>query len=373
MPEMFEKAAIRGMTLRNRLVRSATWEGLAAEDGSVTDTLVDMLRDVARGGAGLVIPGFALIGLDGKGLPRGTGVFDDAQVPGLKRIADALAAEGARSCLQLVHCGARSDPDAIAGGAIHGPSAVPAREGGSVPVELDAGRIARIVWSFAEAARRAAQAGFDAVQIHAAHGFLVSQFLSPYFNRRTDAYGGSPKKRSRFALEVLGAVREAVGPDFPVLAKLNGEDFSVPGMTAWEAEQTAVLLEKAGLDAVEVSGGIPAAGGLGASRTGIRAGADEAYFAPQARRIREAVGIPVILTGGLRSLPAIERVLGEGACDLVGLSRPLIREPDLVERWRSGDREPARCISCNRCAQAGREGRGVHCVVEEEERVNQGI
>ena len=220
--------------------------------------------------------------------------------------------------------------------------------------------------AFASAARRAKAAAFDAVQIHAAHGYLLSQFLSPYFNRRTDAYGGDAAHRARLLLEVTAAVRGEVGDDYPVLVKMNAEDFLPGGLSVDDMLRVAGMLEAEGVDAVELSGGTGLEQGLSFSRVGRPApGEPEAYYEAAARRFKNEIGLPLILCGGIRTFETAERLVAESATDYISLSRPLIREPHLVARWRAGDAAPARCISDNGCFDPPEGCVGLVCAVEE--------
>jgi len=212
--------------------------------------------------------------------------------------------------------------------------------------------ISETIDAFADAARRARDAGFDAVQLHMAHGYLLSEFLSAHTNRRTDDFGGSPEKRRRVPLDVVERVRRTVGSDYPILVKMNACDFVDRGLTSEEAAGHAAALEEAGVDGIELSGwmcdGDPAES---PSRKGDPTGTNEAYFLPHARSIRNAVRrIPLGLCGGIRSADCIERLLTEEGFDFVAMSRPFIAEPDLVRNLRAGARH-VKCISCNRCSE----------------------
>jgi 2,4-dienoyl-CoA reductase-like NADH-dependent reductase (Old Yellow Enzyme family) len=197
----------------------------------------------------------------------------------------------------------------------------------------------------------------------------VSQFLSPYFNQRRDEYGGSIENRARLAIEVVQAIRKAVGPGFPILIKLNSEDFLPGGLMVEEMVQTAILLEKNGIDGIEMSGGTI----ISKERSPFRKGkipTDEAevYYEDAAKQYKKKVHVPLMLVGGIRTFETAERLVAEGLTDYISLSRPLIREPELVNRWKSGDRRPATCISDNGCFKPTIEGRGVYCVVEAREK-----
>ncbi len=361
MSILFDSTDIKGMNLPNRFVRSATWEGLAGEDGSVTAPLVDMMVALARGGVGLIVSGHAYVEKAGQASPWQLGAHDDALVPGLQEMAQAVHDAGGRIVLQLAHAGMRALPE------LSGlpPRAVSVFDELGVPnaIELDEGAIDALVVAFATAASRAQRAGFDGVQLHAAHGYLLSQFLSPLTNRRADAYGGEVESRALALTRVVRAVRDTVGQDFPVLVKMNGADFVEGGFETGDACLVAGMLEDAGLDAIEVSGGTASARRLGPSRVGIHRPEREAYFREQARAIKSAVKIPVISVGGHRSFELSESLVQEGDADYIALCRPLICEPGLVGRWQAGDRSRAGCLSDNRCFAPGGAGEGVHCVI----------
>jgi 2,4-dienoyl-CoA reductase-like NADH-dependent reductase (Old Yellow Enzyme family) len=218
--------------------------------------------------------------------------------------------------------------------------------------------------AFADAAARAKTADFDGVQIHAAHGYLLSQFLSPAYNRRTDEYGGTIQNRARFLIETLRAIRNRTGGDYPVLVKMNTSDFIEDGLTLDDALAVGDMLVREGIDAIELSGGFLNGGKLNPSRMGIDAEEKEAYFENEARAFKDVVSVPVILVGGTRSPAVAERIVAEGTADFIALSRPLIREAGLINRWKSGDTAKSACISCNRCFGPGVTGQGVYCVDE---------
>ena len=219
--------------------------------------------------------------------------------------------------------------------------------------------------AFGKAAARAQEAGFDGVQIHAAHGYLLSEFLSPFYNRRNDQYGGSVENRARLLLEVAHNIRDKVGDRFPVMVKMNSEDFVTGGLTVEEMLEVASILESAGIDAIELSGGTRYSGDYMPVRPGrLDTENMEVYYLEAARKFKERVKVPLMLVGGIRSYAVAERIIREGIADYVSLSRPLIREPDLVNRWKSGDTGKARCLSDNLCYEPAIAGDGLYCVVE---------
>jgi 2,4-dienoyl-CoA reductase-like NADH-dependent reductase (Old Yellow Enzyme family) len=364
MATVFEDTRIRGLVLPSRFVRSATWEGLAAPDASATRELAELYGRLARSGVGLVISGHAFVDPAGRLQALQLGAHDDALIPSLGWLADAVHGAGGKLALQLSHAGllAPGDEGKGAHGGGFGPSVL-RTEGGPVGREMTLEQISAVPPAFARAALRARRAGCDAVQIHAAHGYLLSSFLSPFFNRREDAYGGDLPNRARLVAEVVGAVRDAVGPDYPVLIKMNSEDFLPGGLTVDDLPARAAVVEHAGIDAVEVSGGTSLSGDYRSVRAGAALRAKKgAYYAEAARSLKASSSLPVVVTGGIRALAEAERLVAGGVADCVGLSRPLICEPDLIARWRSGDTGPSRCRSCNECFHRGFRGEGVVCV-----------
>jgi 2,4-dienoyl-CoA reductase-like NADH-dependent reductase (Old Yellow Enzyme family) len=363
MAELFETTSIKGLILDNRFVRSATWEGMAREDGSCTARLIDLMVELARGGVGLIISGHAFVLKEGQAGPWQLAVHDDALKPGLQGMTAAVHDAGGKIVMQLAHAGGRALPE-LTGREALGPSAEEGAEG-SACREMTREDIQRTVKAFAGAAVRARASGFDGVQIHAAHGYLLSQFLSPYYNRRSDEYGGSVEGRARMVLEVLKAIRREVGETYPILIKMNSEDFLEGGLETKEMVAVALLLEEAGIDAVELSGGTGDSGRYIPVRPGKIDGEDkEVYYRRAAGLYREKVGVPLMLVGGIRSYGVAEELVRSGAADYVSLCRPLIREPDLVNRWKSGDRRKSTCLSDNLCFKPVRAGEGLYCYTE---------
>jgi 2,4-dienoyl-CoA reductase-like NADH-dependent reductase (Old Yellow Enzyme family) len=363
MTDLFEPTVLNGMTLANRFVRSATWEGLATAEGFATEGLAKLLVDLARGNVGLIITGHAYVSPEGRAAPGQLGICTDRHVPSLKEMVGKIHDAGGKIAVQLSHGGryALKFPDVVR----LGPSMVESR-GKTQCREMTVGEIYRITGQFAEAGRRARAAEFDAVQIHAAHGYLLSEFLSPFFNKRTDAYGGPVRNRARFLLEVVDAVRREVGSAFPILVKLNSQEFLEGGYTVEDMLEVASLLEKASVDAIEMSGGNHVEGIFGEffpARKGKAKGEEGPYYLAEARRYKEKIRVPLMLVGGIRSYEWARRILSEGYADYISLSRPLIREPGLVNRWKSGDTARSACISDNGCFKPALNGEGVFCTV----------
>ncbi|OPY14838.1 MAG: NADH oxidase [Syntrophus sp. PtaB.Bin138] len=365
MKTLFEASRINGMELPNRFVRSATWEGMATAEGEVTPRLIETMTRLARGGVGLIVSSHTYVSPEGQATPWQLGIYKDELIPGLKKMAEAVHECGGRIVLQLAHAGAF----AVESLRDHPPLAVSNDEGlaESPRREISLQDITELVAAFADGARRAKAAGFDGVELHAAHGYLLSQFFSPLYNRRKDAYGGSTSNRARIGLEILSAVRESVGSDYPVLMKMNGQDYSRDGLVREESVQMAKLLEEAGLDALELSGGLLKSIKTSPSRPRIDTVQKEVYFREDARLFKRELNIPLILVGGIRSLEVAEELLEYGEADYIAMSRPFIREPDLISRWKAGDRRRAECTSDNLCFAPGFKGDGVYCVTRERE------
>jgi 2,4-dienoyl-CoA reductase-like NADH-dependent reductase (Old Yellow Enzyme family) len=344
---LFSPIAIGRVTIPNRFVRSATHDFMADEDGSVTDRHIALFRRLAEGEVGLIITGHAYVNPAGRASPRQIGVHDDRMIEGLSRIPAAVHGYPSRVFLQIAHAG-RQTKEKICGCVPVGPSAVYEPVLKVMPRALTREEVRATVEEFVQAGRRAKQAGFDGVQVHVAHGYLLSSFISPHTNRRDDEYGGSLENRARIVREVVRGIKSLAGPCFPVIAKLNSQDFLSGGLEVAESIEIAQRLEGDGLDGVEVSGGMSEAG-RGSVWPGLRAEEEEGYFVDSASRFKAALKIPVFGLGGLRTFTVMERAVREGRVDLISLSRPLIREPALVSKFRLGEVDKSECISCNKC------------------------
>ena len=359
MSKLFETTAINGMYLPNRFVRSATWEGMAARDGAVTPRLITTMTSLASGGVGLIVGSHSFISPEGQATPWQLGIHKDELIPGLREMATAVHEFGGKIIMQLAHGGCFASEQLT-----RRPLLVVSEFEGltsSACKEMTIQDIPGVVEAFADAARRAREAGFDGVQIHSAHGYLLSQFLSPAFNRRRDSYGGTIRNRVRIHLEVCKAVREVVGKNFPVLMKMNCQDFVENGLNVNDSLEAACILAENGLDALELSGGLLKNERLSPSRQGINREEKEAYFREFAREFKKRIQIPLILVGGIRSFAVAEQLVEDGIADYISMSRPFIREPDLINRWKAGDRRPAECLSDNLCFNPGFAGEGICC------------
>ncbi len=348
------------LSIKNRFVRSATYERLATDDGYVTDELVDFYKILASGGVGLVITGLAYIQPNAQAMPYQIGIDKDKKIPNLRKMTDAVHKFGNNSkiMIQLAHSGRQSFflDEMVA------PSAVIEPLVNNTPREMTIEEVEETIEAFAQAARRAKEAGFDGVQMHAAHGFLLSEFLSPYTNRRTDEYGGNLENRMKIVEKIYNRTVEIVGKDFPIIIKMNVDDFLEGGIDLTESKKIAERLSNIGYNAIETSGcmwevTLRSKEELGwtpafnpESRVDIDSKDKEAYFLPYAREIKKLIDVPLILVGGIRSLDVVVKILAEGSADFISLSRPLIRDPDLPNKWLNGIGEPkSDCISCNGC------------------------
>ena len=378
----FAPAALGSLTLRNRFVKAATFEGMA-EDNLVSDRLIDFHRVMAAGGVGMTTVAYLAVSEDGQGAPGEIVVRAEAG-PGLRKLADAVHAEGAAISAQIGHAG----PVAAGTGR---PGLAPSRMFSPIALKftkaIDEPTIERITRDFANAARLLQDNGFDAVELHLGHNYLLSAFLSPALNKRKDRWGGSIEHRAEFPRRVARAVREAVGPSMAVLAKLNMVDGYRGGIWIDESLEAARLLESDGvLDAIELTGGSSLKNPMylfkgdapidemakafpQPLRTGFKLlGArfmpsypfEEAYFLPFARQFRDALTMPLVLLGGVNRFDTVTRAMDEGF-EFVAIGRALLREPDLLTRWQKGERTESLCIHCNKCMPTIYSG--THCVL----------
>ncbi|MGB9868162.1 MAG: FAD-dependent oxidoreductase [Bacillota bacterium] len=334
--------AIGKMRLKNRMVMPPMVTNYAYEDGSVTPRLRAYHEMRAKGGVGLIIVEASYVHQSGKGFKNQVGIYSDCLIPGLRSLVDAVHAHGAKIAIQLYH-GGRQTKSSVTGCPIVAPSPIPDPTEPETPRELTKGEIEELVWAFGEAARRAKQAGFDAVEIHGAHGYLINEFLSPYSNKRTDEYGGSLENRIRFPLEVVRAVRRAVGPEFPVTYRMSADEKVPGGLTLEETRIVAKRLEQEGIDAIHVSAGVYESAVWIIQPMAL----PRACLADLAAGIKSAVKIPVIAVGRFNDPEVAERVLAEGKADLVAFGRALLADPDMPRKVVEGRLDEIRkCIGC---------------------------
>ena len=335
-----------GHVLPNRIGKSAMSEALGTVDNKVTPKLGTLYERWARGGLGLSVTGNVMVDRHALGEPHNVALEDERDLDAFREWAEKGKTGGTSLFMQLNHPGKQA-PKGLNKETVS-PSAVPFDPSMAAffatPRELTVAEIEDIIARFGRAAGLAKQAGFSGVQIHGAHGYLVSQFLSPHHNRREDEWGGTAEKRRRFALEVYGAIRAAVGPAFPVAIKLNSADFQRGGFTEEESLATILALAAAGMDLVEISGGTYEAPAMtGTTEKKASTVAREAYFLDFAEKVRAAVSVPLMVTGGFRSGPAMRAALEGGAMDVVGIARLVALEPDVAARLLRGE-EPQQVV-----------------------------
>jgi len=387
---LFAPIRIGKLELPGRLVKSATTETRCTEDGFVTDELIEYYEQMARGGTPLLITGNAYFNLYSCAGPRQLGADKDDKIPGLRRLTDAVHRHGSKIFMQIYHVGRQAIPrfvgrkDAVAPSAVFEPSL------GVRPREITREEIQETIKGFADAASRAQEAGFDGVQIHAAHGYLLSAFLTPHTNRRTDEYGGSFDNRIRLLIEVYRAIRQGVGQDYPIIIKMNGSD-DLPlrkGLKPEDLVRVAKRMEDEGIDAVEISTGHYESGftfergqwkgffsavttiGMGTNlpwyhRGSARlvaplldwglsriAGYSEGFNLPHSKLFKQALAIPVICVGGFINREAMEQAIAGDECDMVSIARALIADPFLYRHMQEGVEGP-QCDFCNACYARG--------------------
>ena len=329
MKTIFDGTTLGGMKLKNRLIRSATWEDLVPSDGTLPEELFDIYAELAAGGVAAIVTGLTNVSSDSMPLPGTMSLARDDLISEYQRLTDVVKVHDCRIIAQLVI----ADPQRFD----------PVRQCyHEVEInDLTDAEISASIELFAKAAVRAEQAGFDGVQIHAAHGFFLSRFISPAFNQRQDDYGGSPRRRARILVEVFDAIRLATHA-MNISTKINFCDYQHGGLMPADAVVACGLLAQAGIDWVEISAN-------GTSRPAIKPLHNEAYFLDFALELKASVDVPVVLVGGHRSIENMHRILAESSVDYFSLSRPLICEPDLPTRWLAGDTSPSLCVSCNNC------------------------
>ena len=355
MKSLFDATKIKGLALENRFARSATWLGFAEKNGHFNEDIYRIYGELAKGGVGFIVTSFAYVTREEHPNNRMLGVYDDSFIPEYQRLAELVHAHNGKIAVQLVYGGSQNicyEEDKRKMDVL-GPSAVYNARSGITPKEATKEEIRWIVASFARAAERVKQAGMDAVQIHAAHGYLLSQWLTPFYNRRVDEYGGDIGGRARIVYETYQAVRNAVGEDFPVMIKLNCSDLMKEGgLVEGDALEVYRRLDEMGMDLIEVSGGNTS--GIGnfesTARRHLKRREDQSYFSPfAARAAREMKHAKIMLTGGNLSYGRMNELLNQTGIEYFGLSRPLICESDLINKWRKDAGYPPKCISCNGC------------------------
>lgn len=322
LPNLLSSLEVKGLVLKNRIVMPPMANNMATEEGEITPRLVEHYLARAKAEVGLLIVEHAYVVPMGRANKNQLGVHDDRVIQGLRELVDAVHAAGARIGSQITHAGGATTSEVL-GVIPEAPSPVQHPRGTEAPRELGIKELAALAGAFAAAARRVRAAGFDMVEIHGAHGYLLNQFYSPLTNKRKDDYGGDREKRLRFPLEVAEAVRREVGPDFPVFYRLGADDLMPGGLTAEDARFAAPRLVEAGVDLLDVSGG------LGGSRP---EGAKPGYFVPLAVAAKSVVQAPVLVTGGIREPEFADQIIRDGKADLVGIGRALLADPEWARK-----------------------------------------
>ncbi|MBE0624059.1 MAG: FAD-dependent oxidoreductase [Burkholderiales bacterium] len=356
---LFAPGTIGKMALANRLIMAPMGTNYSTWNGIVTDRLVDYYAERARGGVSLVTVGFSHVHPTGQTSPYSMGVHDDALIPGLRRLTDAIHAGGAKASIQIAHGGRRCS-SAITGAQLLAPSALSC-VGGEMPRELSLEEIQTVIAWFVHAARRVREAGYDAVTLHLANGYLLQSFLSPYSNRRSDLYGGSVEARARLPMEIVEGMRRELGSEMPIIVRLSVDDFLEGGATLTEGRRTAQLLESAGADAIDVTAGLPETMYI----IGPPMAMPKGFLVSHARAIKDSVRIPVAVVGRINDPVLAEQILREGHADFIALGRPLLADPDFANKARDGRLEDiCPCIACNEgCFQRLYSQLDVSCVV----------
>ena len=364
MSILFEPTNIKNMELRNRFVRSATYDGCADRNGHVSDKQIKIFAELSDGGVGLIIAGITYVHPYGQRFVSQNSIASDDSIPGFKKLTSAVHARGAKVALQLFHAGREAakllktkNEQALAPSFIDNDPYF--SETYRAMTEDD---IWKIIRAFGDAAKRAREAEFDAVQLHGAHGYLLSQFLSPFTNLRSDDWGGDLEKRIRFHHELYNDIRAKVGDDYPILIKFGAEDCIPGGLTLSEGTLAAQFLAQWGFDALEISQGLR---GERFEATEFRTKIDslerEAYFRNWCKEIKSNVNVPTMMVGGLRTFELMEEIIQKREADFISLCRPLIREPGIINEWKSGNHHRATCISCNKCLEELRNGKTFGC------------
>ena len=359
---LFEPTKIKNMDLGNRFVRSATYDG-CADKGYVTEKQVNLYETLAEGGVGLIITGITYVHNNGQISKFQNSISSDEFIPGFKRLTCAVHDRGAKIAVQLFHAGREARFPKSTDRIPIGPTfleADPYFEGKYRAMTED--EIWKIVDTFGDGAKRAREAGFDAVQIHGAHAYLLSQFLSPYTNRRDDKWGGGLENRLRLHREIYQNIRHKVGEDYPVFIKVGIQDGFPGGLEFSEGKLAAKYLAESGFDALEISQGLRGPSDEDTEfRTKINVLDREAYYRNWCRQIKNQVEVPVMMVGGLRTFKLMEEIIQNKEADFISLSRPLIREPGIINEWKKGDRHRAECISCNECFALLLKGKTIGC------------
>lgn len=364
MKNLFEKNKIGNIELKNRFIRSATWEWMASEKGHLTEKLTTIYENLAKGGAAALITGYSNILADEQPNPSMMGSYDNSFKDEYKQFTDKIHSYDCKIFLQIVYGGAFTFYEADKR-TIWGPSAIEHRATKVTPVEMTKENINTLIEAYGNAALLAKESGFDGVQLQTGHGYLLNLFLSPYYNQRTDEYGGNSEKRAKIIYDIYDKIREKVGTDFPILLKINSSDFAgEKGQTLSETKIICKSLEEKGIDAIEISSG-PVFAKAKSEREEFKPSIERktSYNAEYAKEIAEGLKVPVFLVGGNRDYNEMEDILNNSNISNFSFSRPLLSEPDLINKWENDKNYKPRCTSCQKCFVPG----GNMCVLDREE------
>jgi 2,4-dienoyl-CoA reductase-like NADH-dependent reductase (Old Yellow Enzyme family) len=343
MPGLFEPLKINRMTIKNRFVRSATMDNMGF-NAEVTEAQLNLYRDLARGEIGLIISSGIFPSLEGWAGPGQLGAHSDAMIPSLRKITSVVHENGGQIIAQLLHGGWFCHSQQTGKPPV-GPSPIVNPFNGIQVQGLSNEDVYATVENFVQAGRRLIEAGFDGIQLHAAHNWLISCFLSPVTNLRNDEWGGTAEKRTNFLKRIYEGIRRTAGKDYPILIKIGLQDYHPQGKSMAEGINSCQILEATGMDAIEISEGLEAQHGHH-----IRLNAVNPYYLEECQQARKALRLPLILVGGMRKLTDMEQVVKDEIADAVSMCRPFIMDPYLVKKFHEVTIDSSGCISCNECS-----------------------
>ena len=366
LKKLFSSEKIGNIQIKNRIVRSATFMFMAEKYGYVGERLLNLYEELARGGTGLIITGAVAMDPSASGGPYQVCLYDDSHMPGHKRLVNLIHEyDDTKIAIQFNHLGRLGYHPKYPNFA---PSPIPYKGTGITPRELTTEEVRDLIKKFVDAGLRAHECGYDMAQLHAAHGYLLNNFISPYTNIRSDEFGGSIQGRTKILIDIHDGIRDELGNQFPIIIKLQSQDFIPNGITEEDGIKIAKIISNAGFDGIEPSGGgresIEFMKNTLPSKI-MKKNEEENYFLPFAKKLKPFLrDCALILVGGIRNPKVAENILQEGYADFISLCRPLIYESNLPNRWKSGDITPAKCISCNSCLAVMERG-PVYCVTKQ--------
>lgn len=351
MSNLFESTSIKNMKLKNRFFKGAVWEALADDKGHMTEELYEMYEEYAKGGVGTIITSYSYITEGEKPNPKMLGIYNDLFIEEYQKLTDLVHQYDTNIIMEIVYGGSQTK---YTDQEVFGPSGIENQVSKVTPREMTKEDIKYLTEAYGDAALRVKKSGFDGVELHAGHGYLLNHFLSPYYNRRTDEYGGEIENRARIIFEIYQNIRIKTGNDFPVFIKMNSEDFAEGGLTRADSFYVCKRLSEMGIDGIEVSGGNESfletwenhKLSVRAKISGVEM---KPHFKDFAEDLSRQITAPVILVSGNRSLEGMEEILGESSIQYFSLARPLNSEPDLIKKWKDNSGYRPKCVSCNKC------------------------